>query len=312
MTALATLRDVGFEEWLGKINTACGRFCAKTLGPGFSGAMQEFRAHALRLSVVDVAQARLYRTPREIARSDGAHFFTVIQLRGSALMEQGDRQTMLSPGDMTLIDASQPSSFTFQRDSRQISLLLPRGCLPLPPPCAQRLGAELSAVRLSRQLVLSSMQDPQLAAAESEAVLNALAALLRPALALEQARPEGQQSVFDKALALIDRHIQSAQLRLSGWRPSWGCRYAACIGCSPVRGWWWRSTSGTAGWICARRRCAAPPGKKSWPALASTGASPITAISRPLSSSVSACRRASTVGSISKSGRGPGPRRFTQ
>ncbi len=74
MTALATLRDVGFEEWLGKINTACGRFCAKTLGPGFSGAMQEFRAHALRLSVVDVSQARLYRTPREIARSDGAHF----------------------------------------------------------------------------------------------------------------------------------------------------------------------------------------------------------------------------------------------
>ncbi|ASM34034.1 MULTISPECIES: transcriptional regulator FeaR [Serratia] len=216
MTALATLRDVGFEEWLGKINTACGRFCAKTLGPGFSGAMQEFRAHALRLSVVDVSQARLYRTPSEIARSDGAHFFTVFQLRGSALMEQGDRQTVLSPGDMTLIDASRPSSFTFQRDSRQISLLMPRGCLPVPPPCAQRLGAELSAVRLSRQLVLSSMQDPQLAAAESEAVLNALAALLRPALALEQARPEGQQPVFDKALALIDRHIQSAQLR-----PEW-------------------------------------------------------------------------------------------
>lgn len=191
MTALATLRDVGFEEWLGKINTACGRFCAKTLGPGFSGAMQEFRAHALRLSVVDVSQARLYRTPREIARSDGAHFFTVFQLRGSALMEQGESQTVLSPGDITLIDASRPSSFTFQRDSRQISLLLPRGCLPVPPPCAQRLGAELSAVRLSRQLVLSSMQDPQLAAAESEAVLNALAALLRPALALELARPEG-------------------------------------------------------------------------------------------------------------------------
>ncbi|MBE1043618.1 transcriptional regulator FeaR, partial [Escherichia coli] len=61
--------------------------------------------------------------------------------------EQGESQTVLSPGDVTLIDASRPSSFTFQRDSRQISLLLPRGCLPLPPPCAQRLGAELSAVR---------------------------------------------------------------------------------------------------------------------------------------------------------------------
>lgn len=205
---------------------------------------------------------------------------------------------------MTLIDASRPSSFTFQRDSRQISLLLPRGCLPLPPPGAQRLGAELSAVRLSRQLVLSSMQDPQLAAAESEAVLNALAALLRPALALEQARPEGQQPVFDKALALIDRHIQSAQLRPEWVAAELGVSLRSLYRLFARQGWWWPSTSGTAGWICARRRCAAPPGKKSWPESASTGASPITAISRPLSSSVSACRRASTVGSISKSGAG--------
>ncbi|WP_262143950.1 transcriptional regulator FeaR [Serratia ficaria] len=216
MMVSTQLRDAGFEEWLGKINTACGRFCAKTLGPGFSGAMQEFRAHALRLSVVDVAQARLYRTPREIARSDGGHFFTVFQLRGTALMEQGGRQAVLSAGDATLIDASQPSSFTFQRDSRQISLLLPRSCLPLPPPCARRLGAENGAVRLSRQLVLGSMQDPQIDGAESEAILNALAALLQPALAGAQARSAGRQPVFNQALALIDRHIQSAQLR-----PEW-------------------------------------------------------------------------------------------
>lgn len=101
MAISAQVREAGFEEWLAKINSACGRFCARTLGPGFSGAMQEFRAHALRLSVVDAAQTRLYRTQQEIARSDGSHFFTVFQLRGSSLMEQGDRQAVLSAGDVT-------------------------------------------------------------------------------------------------------------------------------------------------------------------------------------------------------------------
>ena len=224
-------------------------------------------------------------------------------------MEQGESQTVLSPGDITLIDASRPSSFTFQRDSRQISLLLPRGCLPVPPPCAQRLGAELSAVRLSRQLVLSSMQDPQLAAAESEAVLNALAALLRPALALEQARPEGQQPVFDKALALIDRHIQSAQLRPEWVAAELGCRCAACIGCT-ARGWWWRSTSEIAGWICARRRCAVPPGRKAGrrrPRLGFRRSQPF--LDRFQAAFRHVAERVPPAISISQ---GPGPRRFTQ
>ncbi|WP_346827132.1 transcriptional regulator FeaR [Serratia inhibens] len=217
MAISAQVRDAGFEEWLGKINSACGRFCAKTLGTGFSGAIQEFRTHALRLSVVDAAQTRLYRTPLEIARSDGSHFFTVFQLRGSALMEQGDRQAVLSAGDITLIDASRPSSFTFQHDSRQISLLMPRSYIEQPLgvtdlPCARRIGAENSVVRLSRQLVLGCMQDPQTSAAESEAILNAVATLLRPALVDPDAASEAQPQRFARSLALIDTHIQSEQL----------------------------------------------------------------------------------------------------
>lgn len=139
MTALATFRDFGFEEWLGKINTACGRFCAKTLGPGFSGAMQEFRAHALRLSVVDVSQARLYRTPREIARSDGAHFYRLPTARqrvdgagrspDGALSRRHHADRRLTAQQLHL-----PARFAPNL------LLLPRGCLPVPPPCAQRLG----------------------------------------------------------------------------------------------------------------------------------------------------------------------------
>ena len=219
MAISAQVREAGFEEWLAKINSACGRFCARTLGPGFSGAMQEFRAHALRLSVVDAAQTRLYRTQQEIVRSDGSHFFTVFQLRGSSLMEQGDRQAVLSAGDVTLIDASRTSSFTFQQDSRQISLLMPRSYLEQSASdvqCARRLDAQSSVVRLSRQLVLGCMQDSQMSAPESEAILNAVATLLRPALVDRVVGEDSPPRSFSRTLAFIDTHIQSPQLR-----PEW-------------------------------------------------------------------------------------------
>ncbi|WP_283602639.1 transcriptional regulator FeaR [Serratia proteamaculans] len=219
MAISAQVREVGFEEWLAKINSACGRFCAKTLGPGFSGAMQEFRAHALRLSVVDAAQTRLYRTQQEIARSDGSHFFTVFQLRGSSLMEQGDRQAVLSAGDVTLIDASRTSSFTFQQNSRQISLLMPRSYLEQSASevqYARRLDAQSSVVRLSRQLVLGCMQDSQMSAPESEAILNAVATLLRPVLVERVVEEDRHPRSFSRTLAFIDTHIQSPQLR-----PEW-------------------------------------------------------------------------------------------
>ena len=232
MTALATLRDVGFEEWLGKINTACGRFCAKTLGPGFSGAMQEFRAHALRLSVVDVSQARLYRTPREIARSDGAHF-TVFQLRGSALMEQGESQTVLSRrhhADRRLTAQQLHLPARFAPNLVAVAARLPAGAAALCPASRSRAqrGAPQPPTGAEQHAGSSARRGGKRGGAECAGGAAA------PALALELARPEGQQPVFDKALALIDRHIQSAQLRPEWVAAELGCRCAACIGCSPA------------------------------------------------------------------------------
>ena len=187
MTTPNPLKDADFEGWLASINQACGRFAAKTLGEGFSGSVQEFRTGALRLSMVDIAQTKLYRTPKEIAQSDGSYFYTVFQLSGHSEMEQEGQRALLSAGDITLIDAAKPSTFTFSDTSSQISLLLPRGYLErnlqfADLRCAQRLAAGAPMVRLSQQLVQESMRNSALDQQESEAVLDAVATLLRPAL----------------------------------------------------------------------------------------------------------------------------------
>ncbi|MEG1347493.1 MAG: transcriptional regulator FeaR [Hafnia sp.] len=219
MTTSSQLKDADFEVWLAQINQACGRFAAKTLGEGFSGSVQEFRSGALRLSVVDIAQTKLYRTPQEIAQSDGSYFYTVFQLSGHSEMEQEGQRALLSAGDITLIDAAKPSTFTSETSS-QISLLLPRGYLErnlqfADLRCAQRLAAGAPMVRLSQQLVQESMRNSTLDQQESEAVLDAVATLLRPALiARDDDAP--QDKVFHRTLSFIDKHIQSESLR-----PEW-------------------------------------------------------------------------------------------
>lgn len=219
MTTSSQLKDADFEVWLAQINRACGRFAAKTLGEGFSGSVQEFRSGALRLSVVDIAQTKLYRTPQEIAQSDGSYFYTVFQLSGHSEMEQEGQRALLSAGDITLIDAAKPSTFIFSETSSQISLLLPRGYLErnlqfADLRCAQRLAAGAPMVRLSQQLVQESMRNSTLDQQESEAVLDAVATLLRPALIARDDAP--QDKVFHRTLSFIDKHIQSESLR-----PEW-------------------------------------------------------------------------------------------
>ena len=108
MTTAHAQKADRFDEWLQGINQVCGRFGAKVLGSDFSGSIREHKAGAIKLSVVDVTQAKLFRTEREVAQSDGQHFYLALQLEGHAGMEQGGNGIALAPGDITLIESPHP------------------------------------------------------------------------------------------------------------------------------------------------------------------------------------------------------------
>ncbi|MBJ3816537.1 transcriptional regulator FeaR [Shimwellia pseudoproteus] len=210
-----------FDHWLAEINRACGQFAARPLPGNFAGALDEFHAHQLKLSTVTVGAANLYRTRKEIAQSNDACFFTVFQLSGEAVMEQDGNQALLRPGDITLIDAALPCSFSWHQQARQVSLLLPRQMLEQSLhsgriPCARRLEAGQPVVSLCHHLLRESMQHDTLSGRESEAALEAMMALLRPVLMQQAPETSRRERQFRKVLALIDEHIQSDALR-----PEW-------------------------------------------------------------------------------------------
>lgn len=211
--ACASEQD-NFQQWLAQINQVCGRFAARPLEGAFFGELETSYTQSLKLSTVTAAGVNLFRTPQEIKNGNDAWFYTVFQLEGSAGIEQDDRRAMLKAGDITLIDASRPCSIYWQERSRQISLLLPRQLIEQHARfqevrCALPLSRTLPTVQLSYRLLQESMGNAELSASESEAALEAMVCLLRPAFQQRDEVLPRKERQFRHVLSLIDDHIQS-------------------------------------------------------------------------------------------------------
>lgn len=210
-----------YQQWLAQINQVCGRFNAQPTGGKFFGELETSYARSLKLSTVTAGGVNLFRSRQEIAQSNDAWFYTVFQLEGSAEIEQDDRRALLRTGDITLIDASRPCSINWREKSRQISLLVPRQiieqqCRFQEISCATALSRTLPTVQLSHRLLMESMSNADLSDRESEAALEAMICLLRPAFQQREIIQPRKERQFQHVVALIDDHIQSESLR-----PEW-------------------------------------------------------------------------------------------
>ena len=216
ISSIAQRRD-GFDQWIHQINQICGAFNAQPLGSDFAGQIQEHQDGALKLSFVDACQARLFRTPLEVAAGEGGKYFAVFQLDGTAGMAQGDNKVLLSAGDITLIDASRPSDFTYSENSRQLSLILPSQLVEQTlrfnqVKCGHRIVGTSPIAMLSHRLILDATSQTNLSRQESEATLEAIVSLLRPAISHTEDCGDVHERIFRKTLGIIDAHIRSEDL----------------------------------------------------------------------------------------------------
>ncbi|KAB0494751.1 transcriptional regulator FeaR [Pseudomonas vancouverensis] len=217
MISTIAQRHDGFDHWIDQINQICGAFNAQPLGSQFAGRIREHQSEALKLSFVDACQARLFRTPRDVAAGEGGKYFAVFQLDGTAGMAQGDDKVLLSAGDITLIDAARPSDFTYSENSRQLSLILPHQLVEQTlrfnqVRCGHRIAASSPIAMLSHRLILDATQQQHLTRQESEATLEALVSLLRPAISQADDGEDAHERIFRKTINCIDQNIRSEDL----------------------------------------------------------------------------------------------------
>lgn len=146
-----------FNHWRHLVGESFVPLLARTADPAsFSGRM---RSRLLdRTCIVEVAATshEVHRTPALIAQSDQRYFKLNLQLQGTGLLIQDNREAVLHPGDLAIYDTSRPYTLAFEEQARMMVVMFPCDALSLPPECV----GQLSAVRMAAGGGLTSIVGP--------------------------------------------------------------------------------------------------------------------------------------------------------
>ena len=93
------------DAWSHAVSSVCGPYSTNF------GARDEFSAEIIGREIDDLHCARItqnsivsWRSRREVERVNDQVYYLILQMRGGSRMAQNGRESVLLPGDMTLID----------------------------------------------------------------------------------------------------------------------------------------------------------------------------------------------------------------
>jgi AraC-like DNA-binding protein len=146
-----------FDHWRHLVAQSFVPLTAETDRPdSFRGRM---RSRVLdRMCIVEVSATghSVHRTPALLAQSDQRYFKLNLQLEGTGLLIQDNREAVLRPGDLAIYDTNRPYTLAFEEQARMMVVMFPHDSLSLPPDYV----GQLSAVRLAGRHGLTSIVGP--------------------------------------------------------------------------------------------------------------------------------------------------------
>ena len=107
----------------------------------FAGRIRQSSLDEIHVSEVSARQHVVERTPELIARGDRRFFKLSLQLAGSGLLIQDNREALLRPGDIAVYDTERPYSLVFDDDFRMMVVMFPQALIELPPETVKQLTA---------------------------------------------------------------------------------------------------------------------------------------------------------------------------
>lgn len=195
-----------FERWTHGVHSVCGRFeTQQAWGADFIGEIQRIDLGGLEIADISTNAQAINRQRGNMARADDRYYFLVMQREGVMAIDQGDRELVLHPGDMALLDSAQAFKMKPQGLIRQLSVHLCRDMVdPQLPNSARRFGKleKESPTGHLLQGILQQIANGELNSATQRpygtALQNALVALLPPAFnderLLDPGRPLRRQA----------------------------------------------------------------------------------------------------------------------
>lgn len=130
----------------------------------FSGVVDSTLLGSVVLAEVSASHAVVERTPRLIRSGDPELYKFGLQVSGTSVIEQDDRQAHLRPGDLAIYDTSRPYRVRFSDDFKMTVAMFPRALVRLP----EQQMAAMTAVRLAGDTGLGALIAPLLKGIGSE------------------------------------------------------------------------------------------------------------------------------------------------
>jgi len=131
-----------FDHWKHLVAESFVPLNARTADvDGFQGRM---RSRVLdRMSIVEVTATshEVHRTPALIAQAHERYFKLNLQLEGTGLLIQDNREAVLQPGDLAIYDTNRPYTLAFEERTRIMVLMFPCDALSLPTDYVGQLAA---------------------------------------------------------------------------------------------------------------------------------------------------------------------------
>ncbi|WP_457972844.1 AraC-like ligand-binding domain-containing protein [Arthrobacter sp. D1-17] len=134
-----------FDHWKHLVAESFVPLAARTVdADGFRGQMRSRVLDRMCIVEVSATSHEVHRTPTLIAQAGERYFKLNLQLEGTGLLVQDNREALLRPGDLAIYDTSRPYTLAFEGAARMIVMMFPCDALSLP---ADYVG-QLAAVRM--------------------------------------------------------------------------------------------------------------------------------------------------------------------
>jgi AraC family transcriptional regulator, positive regulator of tynA and feaB len=125
--------ELDFEAWRVSIQSFCGRYNPEGIEPGvFAGWVRPSSLWGVQSLDIGCNAQRIERTKRDV-RLDGMEYYAaVFQVAGRSAISQNDQVASLTVGDIALVDATRPLTYSSSDGNTQwncLSIQLPRQSL---------------------------------------------------------------------------------------------------------------------------------------------------------------------------------------
>lgn len=188
----------------------------------FRGRLRSRNVDDLHVTEVTATPHVVERSPDLINRADRHYYKISVQLSGTGLLIQDNREALLQPGDLAIYDTHRPYSLFFDEDVRTLVIMFGKNLIGIP----QDMVGQLTAVRMSGKDGLGSMVVPFLArlvdnlelldggtgARIAHSALDLITTLYARELDLEHTATHPHHALMGRIRTYIDANLASPDL----------------------------------------------------------------------------------------------------